>query len=100
MTIMYLVASVPSLGAHKLAWIIGSSADPADDIARFGQAVGNPAMFERVLSGEVVPCASMAAEIQLWSMGTIQRRDWRRPAYRWWFERPIGWFNARVHQAA
>ncbi|NJB99413.1 MULTISPECIES: hypothetical protein [Sphingomonas] len=100
MTLMHLAAVVPSRGAHKLAWIIGTSGDPVDDIERFGQAVGGVAMFDRVLSGEVVPCAVMAAEIQLWSMGLIQRQDWRRPAYRWWGDRPIGWFNPRVPAAA
>lgn len=100
MKIMHLQACVPSLGAHKLAWIIGTSGHPSDDIDRFGQAVGNVAMFDRVLSGEVVPCAVMAAEIQLWSMGLIQRRDWRRPALRWWGDRPIGWFAARASEAA
>lgn len=97
---MRLKASVPNLGAHKLAWIVGTSGDPTDDIERFGQAVGNVAMFDRVLSGEVVPCAVMAAEIQLWSMGLIQRRDWRRPALGWWGERPVGWFRPRVSEAA
>ncbi len=100
MTIMHLQATVPSLGAHKLAWIIGTSGDPEGDIERFGQAVGDLAMFDRVLSGELVPGATMADAIWLWSVCYIRTRDWGRPATGWWFDKPHGWTSPNVPAAA
>lgn len=102
MTIMHLQATVPSLGAHKLAWHIGTSGDPANDIETFGRIVGGVAMFDRVLTGEVVPVGIMAHAIWLWSMGHIRSIDWHRPAEGWWFDRPAGWFEpfARIPSAA
>lgn len=91
MSKLHLVASVPNLGAHKLAWIVGRAASPADALAAFARAAGGNAMlFDRLITGEIVPGSVLAAEIQLWSRGVIDRRDWRRPALRWWFEQPRG----------
>lgn len=97
---MKLPARVPNLGAHKLAWIIGSSEDQASEIASLTAALGgNPFVVERILRGEIVPAAILASQITCWSQWMIGRRDWRRPVHAAWTAQPYGWCKPHLRAA-
>jgi hypothetical protein len=89
MALMDLRCPVPSEGAHRLAWLIGTADDPAAKICDLEDRIGINKV-ERLLSGILTPSEAMGASIWLASCGKIETRMFYRPtALRWW-EAPPG----------
>ncbi|RSV44396.1 hypothetical protein CA234_02990 [Sphingomonas sp. ABOLE] len=89
MTKMRVPLAVPNDGAHRLAWFVAEA--PAPDEAIEDLAAGtltSVAMFDRVLSGEVVPAGGFAAAIARETGGAILPSDWNRAATGLWGDRP------------
>lgn len=84
MALMDLRCPVPNEGAHRLAWAIGLSPDPAAALAVLEASIGVNTV-ERLLSGTLTPSERMGARIWLWSGCTIDARDfYRETPLRWW----------------
>lgn len=86
---MYLPARVPNLGAHKLAWFLGTRSDPLAAIVEAEKRLG-VGMVDRILCGEVVPASGLANDAAAITGLAINPRDWRRPSPASWGDRPMG----------
>ncbi|MBA15546.1 MAG: hypothetical protein CMN73_04235 [Sphingomonas sp.] len=78
----------PSLGAHRLAWWLGTCWGGQPLAAHFlAKDWGLSADFiERLLMGEVEPTGDIAEQIAASSSGAIPAQDWFRGG-------PLGWMD-------
>jgi hypothetical protein len=95
---MYLPARVPTEGAHRLAWMIGTAPDPAATIVALEERIGIN-MVDRLLAGELTPGSTMGVHLALASRGKIVPRMFYRPTGLRWGEAPRGFAVPRSRGA-
>jgi len=89
MALMDLRGPVPNCGAHRIAWVIGTTPDWRLKYAELNALLG-PNMAERLLSGDLTPGASMGGKIYTWSNGRITARHFYQKTAKRWREAPFG----------
>jgi hypothetical protein len=86
---MRIPLAVPSDGAHRLAWFVAEAGEPDEAIEDLAAGtMTSVAMFDRVLSGEIVPEGGFAAAIARETEGAVLPGDWNRAASGLWGDRP------------
>ena len=84
MSKLHLGATVPNEGARRLAAFIGKhrwTPEQMADAARDGVMI-----IHRLIAGELTPGGDLAHRLWLATDGSVDRRDWRRPAEGGWFD--------------
>lgn len=87
MALMRLAAVVPNAGAHRLAWAIGTAANPVAAFAELEVLIGF-GLVERLLDGSLTPGERLDRDLRQWSAGAIVGSDFYRDADRGWFDKP------------
>lgn len=80
------VALPPNLGAHRLAWWLAATNRRPETLRR--RTSMDRAQIERMLDGELVPSAAMAALIARVTAGAVRPEDWDEAAIGRWTDRP------------